>query len=261
MAALALLDAGAYPKTARGALSWLIEQKDPSGTWHSTQATVLSLKALLAGTGASMGEDRERQIQVALGGETIRDMVIAADQAEVVQRVDLSHMLRFGNDYQLTLTDRTDTAVGYQVTFRYNVPEAEEAADEDDEPLSIDIDYDRQRLNVDDTVTATATVENNMGQAAPMVIVDLPIPGGFVIDPGELDELVGSRQIAKYQITARKAIVYLRRLAPGESLRLRYRLRATMPVQVAVPDAQAYEYYDPDSRGRGGASRLEAVKA
>ena len=94
-----------------------------------------------------------------------------------------------------------------------------------------------------------------------MVILNLPIPGGFVIDPGELDELVGSQKIAKYQITARQAIVYLRRLDPGHSLEFRYRLRATMPVKVTVPDAQVYEYYDPGKRGKGGATRLEAIRA
>jgi hypothetical protein len=34
-----------------------------------------------------------------------------------------------------------------------------------------------------------------------------------------------------------------------------------MPVKVAVPDGQAYEYYNPDTRGRGGAAQLEAVEA
>jgi uncharacterized protein YfaS (alpha-2-macroglobulin family) len=261
MAALAMLTAGRHPGTATGALGWLIEQKDPHGTWHSTQATVLSLKALLAGTGASLGEDRERRIEVAWGGEKVRDIVVPSDQSEVVQRIDLTEMLVPGNQYQLALTDRSDTSVGYQVTLRYNVPQPAEAVETDADPLSIDIQYDRERLAVDETVTAVATVTNNMHQAAPMVILDLPIPGGFAIDPGELDELVGSQQIAKYQITARKAIVYLRRLEPADSLQLRYRLRATMPVKVTVPDAEAYEYYDPGTRGVGGASRLEAFEA
>jgi hypothetical protein len=34
-----------------------------------------------------------------------------------------------------------------------------------------------------------------------------------------------------------------------------------MPVRVSVPDAEAYEYYDPGTRGSGGASRLEATRA
>jgi uncharacterized protein YfaS (alpha-2-macroglobulin family) len=261
LATLALLNANQSLGTARLALTWLIEAKDAHGTWHSTQATVLSLKALLAGTGAALGGDKERRVDVALGGETIREFVIPVDQAEVMQRYNLSDMLKPGNDYQLQLADRSDTAVGYQVTFRYHVPEPAETEAPQEEPLSVTIDYDRERLNVDDTVTASATITNNMDQPAPMVIVDLPIPGGFVIDPGELDELVGSQQIAKYQITPRKAIVYLRQLDPGQALQLRYRLRATMPVNVAVPDAQVYEYYDPDKKGRGGAARLEALKA
>jgi uncharacterized protein YfaS (alpha-2-macroglobulin family) len=159
------------------------------------------------------------------------------------------------------LTDQTDTGVGYQVTFRYYVdePAADESAEPD--PLSVGIVYDRQRLKVDETVSAVATIVNNMETAAPMVILDLPIPGGFSIEAGELAELVGSQKIARYQITPRKAIVYLRQLAPGESLELHYRLKATMPVKVTVPAGQAYEYYDPDTRGTGGAAKLEAVQA
>src|SRR5262249_34266011 len=43
LAVLALVRTGQYPETVRGALTWLTEQKDPRGTWHSTQATVLAL--------------------------------------------------------------------------------------------------------------------------------------------------------------------------------------------------------------------------
>ena len=261
MAAVALLNAGQHRGTASAALGWLIEQKDPRGTWHSTQATVLSLKALLAGTGAALGSDKERRIGVAVGGETVREVVIPVEQAEVMQQISLSDQFRPGNEYRLLLTDRTETAVGYQVSVRYYVPKPAEPAEPQKGPLSIDIQYDRQRLRVDETVTAVAKVTNHLPQAAPMVILDLPIPGGFTLDAGELDELVGSQQIARYQITPRKAIVYLRQLEPGQTLELRYRLRATMPVKVAVPAAQVYEYYDPSRAGSGGATQLEAVSA
>ena len=45
LAALALMKSGKHAATVKGALTWLITQKDASGTWHSTQATVLTLKA------------------------------------------------------------------------------------------------------------------------------------------------------------------------------------------------------------------------
>ena len=80
-------NAGQYSGTARGALTWLIDQKDASGTWHSTQATVLALKALLAGSQAPLGGDTERRIEVALGGEIVREFLIPADQADVMQQI------------------------------------------------------------------------------------------------------------------------------------------------------------------------------
>jgi hypothetical protein len=260
-ATLALLNAGQYPGTARGALNWLIAQKDPGGTWYSTQATVLALKALLAGTRTPLGEDAQRRVEVAIGGEIVHEFVIPADQGDVMRQFSLAELLKPANNYRLRLAEQTQSGAGFQVTFRYHVEEEPTAEPGEPEPLSVDIAYDRARLQVDDTVAALATITNNMDKVAPMVILDLPIPGGFTIQPGELAELVGSQKIARYQITPRKAIVYLRRLEPGQTLELPYRLKATMPVKVAVPDAQAYEYYDPDTRGRGGAARLEAIQA
>jgi uncharacterized protein YfaS (alpha-2-macroglobulin family) len=263
MAALALLESGQYPPAVRGALAWIVQQKDERGTWRSTQATVLALKALLAGAGKPLGGDKERRIEIVLdGGEAPSPLVlpidIPADQSEVMLQQDLSHHLLASGQYQLTLRETTDTGAGYQVAFSYYVEDQEER-EVSDEPLSVDVVYDRQRLDVDDTVTAVATVVNNMPHTAPMVILDLPIPGGFKIERGELDELVGSNKIARHQITPRKAIVYLRSLAPGAKLELRYRLKAVMPVKVQVAPAEAYEYYDPDKRGAGGAARLEAT--
>ncbi len=258
MATLALLETRQFPPAARGALTWLVAKKDPNGTWYSTQATVLALKALVAGTSAPLGEEQPRRIEFALGGEVFRTLDIAADQAEVMQQIDLSDLLT-GGEYHLTIRETTETGTTFQVTHRYHVPEAETPEPSEPEPLAIEIVYDRERLAIDETVTAVATVTNQMAETAPMVILDLPIPGGFSLEPEELDELKGSGLIAKYQLTPRKGIIYLRAIAPGESLELRYRLRATMPVKVAVPAGTVYEYYNPARRGESRPAVLEAT--
>ena len=260
LAAMALLKTQYAPSTARAALTWLVEQKDARGTWHSTQATVLALRVLLAGASAPLGDDQPRRIDIVLDGESVRELVIPEDQSEVLQMVDLSDRLIPGNRYELRLIAHSPAALGYQVAFYYHVPEVPSAGPPTEQRrLAVDVTYDRQQLEVDQTVEAMATVENLMDQAAPMVILDLPIPGGFAIDAAELQELVASELIARYEITPRQAILYLRRLEPGQSLELRYRLRATMPVTVTVPDAEVYEYYDPANRARGGSTQLEAT--
>src|SRR5205823_9151656 len=101
LAVLALLKGG-YSATVRGALTWIAEQRDPSGTWHSTQATVLALKALVSAAGKPLGGDTERRIDIAVGGEKVQDIVIAADQADVLRQIDLTKYLGIG-PHRLTL--------------------------------------------------------------------------------------------------------------------------------------------------------------
>ena len=260
MAALALLQSPQYSATVKGALTWLVAQKDARGTWYSTQATVLALKALIEGTSTPLGGEKPRKIDIVLGDKTIHTIDIPADQAEVMQQINLTEQLKPG-EQQLSLIDRTEMGTGYQIAFWYNIDEvAAPPVDAPAPPLSVNISYDRERLAVDEHVGVKAIVVNNMETLAPMVILDLPIPGGFAIEAQELDELVGSKKIAKYQITARKAIVYLRALQPGEQLELNYRLKATMPVKVAVPAGEAYEYYDPAKRGASKPALLEATQ-
>jgi hypothetical protein len=246
LAALALMKGGAHAGTVRGALAWLVAQKDAAGTWPSTQATVLALKALLAGTARPLGGEGERRIAITWDGRDHGEVVIPPDQAEVVRQIDLSEILTPGT-HRLTLTERGDAATGYQVAFRYHVPAS---GPEKDEPLAIDLAYDRTELAVGDTVTATATVTNRTGQAAPMVMLDLPIPPGFGLAGEDFAGLVKAAAVARYQVTPRQVLVYLRGLEPGQALTLRYRLRAVMPARVTVPAARVYEYYDPDRQGR-----------
>ena len=140
----------------------------------------------------------------------MQTIVIPADQGEVMRQVDLSAQVARGS-HRLGITDRTGTATGYQATLIYHLPGAERPGGVG--PLSIELVYDKTTLVVDDRVRAKATVTNRTADAAPMVILDLPIPAGFVVDLDDLEALRSSGKIAKYQATPRSAIVYLRSLA------------------------------------------------
>lgn len=257
LATLAMIRTGTSPQTARRALAWLLQQKDARGTWHSTQATVLALKALLAGSDGPLGGEQLRRIEIVLDGQRLRELAVPADQGDVMQQVDLSGALSEGT-HRLTLSEPSDTASGYQVAIRYHVPDAQSPVAEQ-QPLSIQVAYDKTQLRVSEMLTATATVVNNLSEPAPMVILDLPIPAGFAVEREELDGSVEAGTIARYQLTPRSAIIYLLRLKPSQPLVLRYRLRATMPVKVTAPPARAYEYYDPESRGVGAPGRLTVL--
>ena len=261
LAALAMLHASSHPATVRGALAWIAGQRDGGGTWYSTQATVLALKALLAGTGKPLGDGRPQHVEIRCDDQLVRDLVVPASQSDVVQQLDLSSLLSEGK-HLVTITDRSGTAAVYQVSFRYHLPPAKEPAPQEaQETLSIELAYDKTGLAVNDTVGVTATVVNKTADAAPMVILDLPIPAGFAMIAEDLDKLAAGGAIAKYQLTPRSAIVYLRQLPPAEPLVLHYRLRATMPVKITAAPARAYEYYNPDRQVSSAVAHLTVTAA
>jgi hypothetical protein len=260
LAALALLNSGRSPSIVRSALAWLVAHKDTHGTWGSTQATVLALKALVAGTGKPLGGDKPRQIAIVLDGAAVSQLAIPADQADVMRQFDLSERFARGTQ-RLSIVDRSGMDSGYQIVFSYHESGAVDLAASASKagPLTIRLDYDRTCLAVDETVTATATVANNRQEPAPMVILDLPIPAGFTLDTDDLAGMVKTGAVAKVQLTSRTAIIYVRGLDPGVPLTLRYRLRAGMPVKLTVPPARVYEYYDPARQGSSPVARLTVV--
>ena len=259
LAALTLVDARHSQHLTRGALAWLIAHKDSRGTWGTTQATVLSLKALLAATGQPLGGESERRLELVVDGAQPREIAIPVDQFDVLRQLDLSSELEPGN-HALQLADRSGAATGYQVTLRYHVP-GQEVAPADGGALAIDVAYDRGELASGDLLAATATVSNRTPEPLPMVILDLPIPAGFAIERDDLAALVKEGTIAKFQVQSTSAIVYLRALQVGEPLVIKYRLRATMPVRAAIPAATAYEYYDPAKRAASQSATITVREA
>ena len=245
--------------TIAKAMNWIIKQKDAYGTWHSTQATVLALKALVSGADLSLADDKTRVIEITIDGKPIRTVTIEKDQSDVMQFLDLSSKMKIGKN-KVKLTDLSDTSTKFQVVHWYHVPEKANQPPEnrENQPLQITIEYDRESLNVNDHVSVVAKIKNRSDRILPMIILDLPIPGGFAIESAELAELQKSGKIDKFEITARRAIVYLRQLEPKKQIKLNYRLRATMPVKVTVPVGKVYEYYNPATKARSKPTKLEA---
>jgi uncharacterized protein YfaS (alpha-2-macroglobulin family) len=256
LAAAALIQGKRHPEASRGALAWLVSKKDANGTWHSTQATVLSLRALLAGTSQPLAGDGARRFEVRVG-DHVEQVAVPADQAEVMKLLDVSKHLKEGAN-KVQLTEKSKTAAGYQVVFRYHLMEAKKPRKK--EPLSIALDYDRTELALGDVVKAKARVVNETPTTAPMVMLDLPVPPGFDAAAEAFAALVKAGKIARYQVRARSVLVYLRGLEPNAPLELAYTLRATMPVKAAAAGARVYEYYDPQKQGSSPATRFTVTE-
>ena len=247
LAVQALLQSAEGAGTARKALNYLASKKNANGTWGTTQATIMALRALLMATEKSAAGVRGTVI-VLVNGKPAERLELTAENN------DLLHQFVFKGVEQsapsmVELRFEGKGALAYQVVGQYFLPWDEKPAAE---ALSIDVSYDRTRLAQDDLATATATIKSNLRKTAKMVMVDLGIPPGFDLLSEDLQDYQGksakmnSGHLSKFSLTATQAILYFDAFAPGDTVKVKFRLRAKYPIRVRTFQSRVYEYYDPE---------------
>ena len=251
LAAIALMRGGAHADAVNGALAYLIQGKDSWGTWSTTQATILSLKALLLATERTGQAAGPARLTVHLNKEQTQEITIDESNADVV------HLVTFDRGFSPSGTNRVqielegDPSEGehnlmYQVTTRFYLPwDQVPPTPEMEELITIDVDYDRTRLAVNDEVTVDVGVKLNREGVVKMALVDLGVPPGFAVLSEDLSRLVERGLIARYELTGRQIIIYLEDFSSEAPIRFSYRLRARFPMQAQTPPSSAYDYYNP----------------
>jgi len=251
LAAIALMRADAHSDAVSGALAYVIQAKDSWGTWSTTQATILSLKALLLAneqTGQAAGP---ATVRVSLNKEQAQE----ADQNPIVideTNADVVHLVTFDRGFSPGGTNRLQIEVEgggnlmFQVMTRFYLPwDQVPSTPQAEELITIDLDYDRTRLAVNDEVTVNVGVKLNEEGVVRMALVDLGLPPGFVVLTEDLSRLVAQGAIARYELTGRQIIIYLEDFSSEYPLRFSYRLRARFPMRAQTPPSSAYDYYNP----------------
>ncbi len=257
LAAYALISTELHPDLANKALTYLIQEKDPNGTWYSTQATILALKALLKSITAT-GEQAKASVTVAVNGAQKQPVQITPETYDVVHVLTFDDITPGENDVRIAVEGKGNLMA--QITTRYYLPWADVPLEVSaGELLSIDVTYDRTTLAVDDTVQVQVTVALNEPGTVDWALVDLGTPPGFTVLTEELqarinhdldlpEDYPGGR-VKKFETTGRQVLVYLQNLPYEEPLTFTYQLRARFPVKAQVPASQAYDYYNSDKRG------------
>ncbi|RLC63131.1 MAG: hypothetical protein DRI48_08780 [Chloroflexi bacterium] len=246
LAAYAFMRAKAHPEAVSGALSYLIQGKDAWGTWGTTQATILSLKALLLATETAGQAEGPATLRVSLNRELTREIVIDQTTADVVHLVTFDRGFSPSGENRVQIELQGGGNLMYQVATRYYLPwDAVPAAEMVGDVMTIDVDYDRTRLSVNDEVTVDVAVRLNKEGVVKLALIDLGVPPGFTVLSEDLSRLVEQGAIARYELAGRQIIVYLEDFAYGTPLRFSYRLRARFPLRAQTPSSSAYDYYNP----------------
>ncbi|HSP06412.1 MAG TPA: hypothetical protein VLR94_04505, partial [Acidobacteriota bacterium] len=239
LATLAYLRDPQYGAAVGKMLTYIVKQKDPRGTWYSTQATIWALKAFIEALGGQR-QHADAVVDVTLNGKAMQQVTLNDGNADVVQLFNLTDASTAGQN-RLQLKMKGEAQALFALVARYAVPWKAQRA----EALEITVQYDKTTLEVDDTARADVAIRSHLQKDAEMVIVDLGIPPGFRISTADLDALVEKNTMEKYSLTGRQAILYFKRIAAGSEVRFSVRFTARFPIKAGSMPVRVYEYYNP----------------
>lgn len=249
LSALAILKVNPYADTSRKALIWLFEQKDIHGTWRSTQATVLSMKALIAGTDEpGSNSEISSRVDVTVNNRSVGSIEITADMKDLLHAKNLTSYLKQGVN-KIHITQNQAVELPYSLVGTYWVPGTPtDTSSEKD--LEIKINYDKDHLIVGDVLTCNLQVNKGGDSPSGMVIINLGVPPGFMVEASIFEHLVKSGIVARYEANANRYILYIRSIIPDKPLSFIYEMKALYPIRATIPSAIVYEYYQPDNIDR-----------
>jgi hypothetical protein len=265
LAALGLLGGKEPPEGATRLVDTLVAGKDAFGSWHSTQATILSLRALL------LAEEQARvlpegEVEVLVDGRPGQHLRLEGERArERGVDLDLTALLGSGR-HAVALRFSGKGSLQYHLVSRYWLPGhrgapagAATAAARAAGSLSIATRVEPATLRPGDPASLAVVVENRGSATAEMPLVSLSIPPGFEVDERGLTALVGRGQVDKVQRTGSRALLYLSKLARREQLRFSVGLKSAHPLRVQARPSVVYEYYRPENRGESAAQTVEVL--
>ncbi len=252
---LAMVKTGQFTNSVNQSLTYLVKSKG-NGSWGSTSATILSLKALLAGMGGPKITDRVN-FSVLVDGNKIGKGEITEEGADMYRAFSVNVT---PGKHQVEIDIDGETGLMYQIVGRHFEPwKPKTKLPKLQKGFDVDVAYDRTQLKANDMLHAKATLKYKGDLPANMVMLDLGIPPGFTVEPGDFAEMVGKKQVNKFSITSRQVILYLSDLRPGEVKTFDYTLRAKYPLKARTPATTAYEYYTPDNRALAAPVELVVV--
>ncbi|MEE8452326.1 MAG: MG2 domain-containing protein, partial [Thermoguttaceae bacterium] len=166
LAALAWLKLPSYSEQATRAVQWIVESRQGSGGFGSTQATILALKALVEHSKANRKTLAAGTLVIKRDDMEIGSHEFGAGRQETIVIDGLEADLQSGEN-SLTINLSGDNTMPYSldVTYRSRKPESDDAC-----PVRLTTKLAETRIKAGETVAMTAELVNTTDEGQPMTI-------------------------------------------------------------------------------------------
>ena len=220
-------------------IDYLISKKDTRGTWYSTQATILALKALNENN--NKGKLENQTIAVKMNSDE-RKIEIKDNPLELYE-------ITFENlnkENKLSIDIEKGNAY-YEVVEEYYIPYEKVNTQNDNIEVSVECN---NNLKVNELLKTNVRVINRSENTILNGMVTIAIPQGFVVNEESLMLLKSKGIIEKYEMSYTEVNIYLRNFEVGQVVNLGVNFRACYPVKITGINVRAYDYYNPNVEGK-----------
>lgn len=226
-------------------LLFLLKQKDGYGVWHSTQATINVLDALVMFLQNEKSESSKRA-EIFVDGKLATTIELTESPAQV--SVDLSKFISGGKHRVEIRRDGKSPSSAQLVTSYYlpwqkSAPQTSSTSD-----LRFNVDYDKTNANVSDEITVRVEAERIGLRGHGMLLAEIGLPPGADVDRATLDKAVTESgwAFSYYDVLPDRIVAYLWPTAGGVKFNFKFKPRYGIKAQTAV--SQLYDYYNPEAR-------------
>jgi hypothetical protein len=240
LAAMAMIEAGmAHEPPVRKAIDWLNAHRDGSGSFSSTQATILSLRAMTAYADAARVTQSSGVVSLFVNGKKAGEISFDKGRKDPLVFDDMSALLRPGkNEIELRLDSKNPLPYSMGVAYRTQQP-----ASSAETQVRVATRLAKDKVPLGEGVRMKVRVENTTDAGIPMTLARVGIPGGLAFQTWQLDELKDKGAIDFFETREREVVLYFRSMAPKAVKEIDLDLLARVPGAYVGPASRAYLYY------------------
>lgn len=245
-----------FSSQADRAAAWILRQRDASGTFATSQATLLALSALAARAHATPTAMREGKCIVRRAGSAIAEQNLVPGSLQTVTLAGLEGKLLPGEN-RLSLELTGDNKMPYLLTARWHSPKppSDPAC-----PLQLSTKLSADKVKLGQPVSLEITLANTTDQGLPMVSAIIGLPAGLEVHPDRLTELKRSGSVDACGVRARELICYWRGIPPKKTISLKLDAAATTAGKYTGPASGACLVYTPERQHWSAPLSVEIVR-
>jgi hypothetical protein len=228
-------------------LTFLLRNKDHFGVWHSTQATVKTLDALVTLMGSRQKEG-EGAAEIFVNGVRVGRLTYGTRKRPTNPvMLDLSGFLRTGTNRVEVREQKRSSAATVQVIDSHYVP-WQPAGPLEAGGLRLTVQFDKTEAAINEAITAKISAERIGFRGYGMLLAEIGIPPGAEVDRASLED-AASRvgwDLQRYDVMPDRIVAYLWPRAGGTQFEFKFRPRYA--IRALAPASTIYDYYNPQER-------------